>query len=122
MEYNENRAIYLQIADVICENILREKWKAGERIPSIREMAVSMEVNPNTVLRTYNYLQNRGIIYNRRGIGYYIGADARDKTLRLKRDEFIRDELPRLFRMMELLDIDFNELERLYNEHSGRSH
>ncbi len=120
MEYRENRAIYLQIADMLCENILRKRWREGERIPSIREFAMAMEVNPNTVLRAYNYLQAGGVIHNKRGIGYFVQPGARDRVLKLKRTDFIRNELPYFFRTMDVLGIDFDELKRLYEEQRGR--
>ena len=56
MDFEKKQAIYMQIGDHICENILSGRWNEGERLPSTREMAVSMEVNPNTVMRTYTYL------------------------------------------------------------------
>src|SRR5271169_1688117 len=66
MEFQESQAIYLQIADMLCENVLRGSWKPGDRVPSIRELAESIAVNPNTVVRAYSYLQDHGIIYNQR--------------------------------------------------------
>jgi len=75
MEFNKNQAIYLQIAEVICENILSLNWKVSEKISSVREFAAMMEVNPNTVMRTYTYLQDKGIIYNKRGIGFFVISD-----------------------------------------------
>ncbi len=119
MEYRENRAIYLQIADMVCENILKREWKEKERIPSIREFAVAVEVNPNTVLRAYNYLQSEGVIHNKRGIGYFIEEGARKRVLELKREEFIRNELPYFFKTLDMLSIDFNQLEELYKKYRG---
>ena len=75
MEFKENQAIYLQIANRFFENILKKKWDSGDKIPSIRDMAVEFEVNPNTTMRTFNYLQDKGIIYNKRGIGYFLADD-----------------------------------------------
>jgi DNA-binding transcriptional regulator YhcF (GntR family) len=115
MEFKEKQAIYLQIGDYICENILRRKWREGEKIPSIREMAVSIEVNPNTVMRTYNYLQDMGIIFNKRGIGYFVDLHAHRKTQDLKRESFINHELPALFKTMDLLGMTFDDLRELYD-------
>lgn len=115
MEFREKRAIYLQIGDHICENILTGVWRPGERIPSVRELAVDMEVNPNTVMRTYAYLQELGIIHNRRGIGYFAAEDARAKTLELKKRAFIQEELPRLFRSLDLLGLGWAELQAAYD-------
>jgi len=116
MEFSGTQAIYLQIADMLCENVLRGAWKPGDRVPSIRELAESIAVNPNTVVRTYAFLQEQGIIYNQRGIGYFVSANAREVTRELARRRFVSRELPQVFRTMDLLGIDFDELERLYAE------
>jgi DNA-binding transcriptional regulator YhcF (GntR family) len=116
MEFRERQGIYMQIGDYICENILRKQWVQGDRIPSIREMSVSMEVNPNTVMRSYNYLQERGVIFNKRGIGYFVADNAYAKTLELKKKGFVKHELPRLFNTMDLLDLSFEDLEHIYRE------
>ncbi|MGB0176244.1 MAG: GntR family transcriptional regulator [Owenweeksia sp.] len=114
MEFNDNQAIYLQIADLFCENILLGKWQPGDRIPSVREMAVNAEVNPNTVMRTFNYLQEKGILFNKRGIGYFVSDDGFDKTKALRKDDFIGQELPRLFREMELLNLSIDDITAYY--------
>lgn len=117
MEFREKQAIYLQIADYICDNILSEKLKPDEKIASVREMAVNIQVNPNTVMRTYAYLQALGIIYNQRGIGYFVAEDGVEKTRTLKRESFLKTDLPLLFKTMELLHIDFDELKRYFDEY-----
>ena len=68
MEFKASPAIYLQIAEYVCENILLGTWALGDRIVSIRDLAVTMEVNPNTVQRAYDFLQQKEIISNKRGI------------------------------------------------------
>jgi GntR family transcriptional regulator len=120
MEFRQNQAIYLQIADHISERILSGTWTEGERIPSIREMSEEIEVNPNTVMRSYGYLQDLGIIYNQRGIGYFVAEDAYRKTLELKKKNFIRRDLPRIFRTMDLLHLTCKDL-RALQEENGRS-
>lgn len=117
MEFNENQAIYLQIADYFCENILQKKWQKGEKIPSIREIAVKVEVNPNTAIRTFNYLQDQGIIYNKRGIGYFVSDDGFEKTLELKKQQFIQEELPKMFRMLDLVKLDFEDLKKYHEKY-----
>jgi GntR family transcriptional regulator len=116
MEFRQNQAIYLQIADMVCENVLSGAWKPGDRVPSIRELAESIAVNPNTVVRTYASLQENGIIHNQRGIGYFVSPNARAITRDLQKKRFLGRELPRIFRTMELLDIGFDELQKLYTE------
>ena len=118
MEFRQNQAIYLQIADHISERILSGTWKEGERIPSIREMSESIEVNPNTVMRSYGYLQNLDIIYNQRGIGYFVAEDSYNKTLDQKKKSFIRRELPHIFRTIDLLHLTCKDLKVLYEENA----
>lgn len=114
MEFRDNKAIYLQIADYVCEHILLEKWKADEKVPSVRELAVEMEVNPNTVMRTYEFLQNKNIINNKRGIGFFIADDAIEHVKSYRKVQFIDEELPVVFRNIFLLNIGFDELEANY--------
>ncbi len=115
MEFKDHQAIYLQIAERFCENILLGQWKPGDRIPSVREMAVTTEVNPNTIMRTYTYLQDQGIIFNKRGIGYFVSEEGFDKTKALRKNDFLKQELPRLFKEMELLGLSLEDLTDFYH-------
>jgi len=110
MEFSESQAIYLQIADYVCEKILLKEWKVDERIPSVRELAVQLEVNPNTVMRTYDFLQHQEIIYNQRGIGFFVSANALKNSLQYRREDFIEKNLPEVFRTLFLLGMDIDEL------------
>jgi GntR family transcriptional regulator len=116
MEFKETQAIYLQIADYMCEQILLDKWKTEDRIPSVRELAVQLEVNPNTVMRTCEYLQQYEIIYNKRGIGYFVAAGASKKIKQLKKERFMANELPQFFRNIYLLDLELDELKTHYEK------
>ena len=116
MQFRESRAIYLQIADYICERILLKQWKTGERIPAVRELAVQLEVNPNTVMRTYEFLQGQNIIYNQRGIGYFVSAEAIENTTQYRKTEFVEKELPNIFRNIYLLGMDVEELKPRYEK------
>ena len=106
----------MQIADYLCESILAADLKGGDRIQSVREMAAQVEVNPNTVARTYSYLQEKEIIFNKRGVGYFVAADALEKTKALKKEAFIKQFLPEVFKLMELLGISFEDLKQLQEE------
>ena len=120
MEFKDIQSIYLQIADHFIENILLKKWKPGDRIPSVREIAVNIEVNPNTVVRTFNYLQDKGIIFNKRGIGYFVSEDGFQKTKALRKEEFVNQELPRIFKEMELLNLSLDDVNTYYKKHLER--
>jgi GntR family transcriptional regulator len=114
MEFKNNQAIYLQIADIICEKILLQQLRQDERIPSVRELAVQLEVNPNTVMRTYDFLQGLGMITNKRGVGYYVAADGIQKATDLRRSEFLQKEMPQFFKTASLLNINVDELKDQY--------
>ena len=105
MQFDSNRPIYLQILDSICEQILDGKLEPDGRILSVREYGAQLGVNPNTIMRSYERLTNDGIIYNKRGLGYFIAPDARDKVLDIKRKEFMEDVFPKIGRQMQLLGI-----------------
>ncbi|WP_026994234.1 GntR family transcriptional regulator [Flectobacillus major] len=115
MEFRDNQAIYLQIAEFICERILLQNWGVGEKIPSVRELAVQLEVNPNTVMRTYEFLQQKEIIFTKRGMGYFVSDDASDKVIAYRKEEFIENELPQFFRNIHLLGIDFSDLQTRFD-------
>lgn len=116
MEFKENPAIYIQIAEYVCEQILLKKWKLGDRIISIRELAVQMEVNPNTVQRAYDFLQQLTIISNKRGVGYFVEEEAMQRILDFRKEQFIEHELPVFLRNIFLLKIDFKEIKTLYDQ------
>jgi DNA-binding transcriptional regulator YhcF (GntR family) len=120
MEFRDDQAIYLQIADTFCENILLRKWKALDRIPSVRDVAVEIEVNPNTVVRTYIYLQEKGIIFNKRGVGYFVSEDGVEKTIALLKEKFIYQELPRFFKTMRLLNLSLDDMRAYYQEYAAK--
>ena len=104
--FKENsKAIYLQIVDRICDEILAGNLSAGDRLPSVREYAASVQVNPNTMMRAYEHLSNRNVIFNRRGIGYFLSDEAHDIVLEMKRDELLGSEINEVFRQLQLLGI-----------------
>ena len=113
MEYNGHKPIYLQNVDLMQEKILRDEWREEERIPSVREMGAMVGVNPNTIVRSYQLLEQQEIIYNKRGLGYFVkeGAVARIKE-NVKR-EFITNELPLFKAKAEMLGITKEELIKL---------
>ncbi|MDR3268644.1 MAG: GntR family transcriptional regulator [Tannerella sp.] len=115
MEFKESQAIYIQIGDYVCEQILLSRWKEGERLLSVRELGVELEVNPNTVMRTYDFLQGKEIIFNKRGVGFFVEDDAKKKIIDYRKKLFLEQELPLIFKNMHLLGMSLNELEKEYN-------
>jgi DNA-binding transcriptional regulator YhcF (GntR family) len=111
MEFINNKGIFLQIADSISEKVIEGQYPPGEKIPSVRELATDIGVNPNTVMRTYSELQSRGIIENKRGIGYYVSEKAEEIILKLKKKEFFENELPLIVKQTKILGITLKDLE-----------
>jgi DNA-binding transcriptional regulator YhcF (GntR family) len=115
MEFTDKQAIYLQIAETVCDGIVAGKWQTDERIPSVREMAVELLVNPNTVMRAYEYLQAKGIIYTKRGVGLHVAPQALEAIVNGRRENFISIEMPGFFDKLRLMDISFDELRIQYD-------
>jgi len=117
MRFQEPKPIYLQIADHLCEKILKEEWRASDRIDSVRDMAIKLAVNPNTVARTYALLQDKQILRKERGIGFFVSEKSRAHILKMKQVEFHSVHLKQLFEQMALLDISMEDIHQLYNKH-----
>ena len=116
MKFKESRPIYLQIADRICDEIHQGIYPEDGRIPSVREYAALVEVNANTVVRTYDYLQSQEIIYTRRGLGYFVCPKAKKKIFSLRKSVFMNVELPEFFKQLRTLGISIEEIVRMYGE------
>lgn len=116
MTFNNNKAIYLQMADRLCDDILAGKYKADDRIPSVREYAVRLEVNTNTAVKAYEELARDGVVYNRRGLGYFVDPNAKEQIMQARRETFYREVLPEMFRQMKLLGIDINKVDEKWAE------
>ncbi|HXB45838.1 MAG TPA: GntR family transcriptional regulator [Puia sp.] len=116
MDFRETPAIYIQIAEYVCEQILLKKWSLGDKIISIRDLAINMEVNPNTVQRAYDFLQQREIITNKRGIGYFVEDDATERILSFRREQFMENDLPVFMRNIYLLKIDFKDIKSQFEQ------
>jgi len=114
MEFNEKNAIWMQIAEHAMDQILTGSWKTEEKVPSVRELSVMLQVNPNTVMRAYEHLQHKEIIVNKRGIGTFVAVNASDRIREFRRDSFLNNDLPELFRRMTMLGITMEELKQHY--------
>ena len=114
MEYSEHKPIYLQNVDLMQEKILCGEWREEERIPSVREMGVMVGVNPNTIVRSYQLLEAQEIIYNKRGLGYFVKEGAVARIRENMKHEFIANELPQFKAKAQMLGITKEELFKLF--------
>ena len=115
MIFTNDKAIYIQMADRLCDEILAGKYKDDDRIPSVREYAVMLEVNANTAVKAFDELSRANIIYNKRGLGYFVTPGAKKQILKDRKQEFMKERLPELFRQMQLLDITIDDVAKAYN-------
>lgn len=109
MEFNAHKPIYLQICNQIYEQILSGDLKSDDRLLSVRDFGIQLGVNPNTIMRSYETMQAAGIIYNKRGIGYFVADNAKELVLNQMKEEFLKDELPQVIKKMRLLGITTEE-------------
>ena len=116
MEFNAHKPIYLQICSQLYEQILCGDLKADDRIPSVRDYGIQLGVNPNTIMRSYETMTEAGIIYNKRGIGYFISAEAKEIVLKQMREEFLEKELPDVIKKMKLLGVGLEEINNDYGK------
>ena len=116
MIFTNDKAIYIQMADRLCDEILSGTYKDDDRIPSVREYAVLLEVNTNTAVKAYEQLAREEIIYNKRGLGYFVTKGARKQILKVRKQEFMKEHLPELFRQMNLLDIAIDDVAEAYKK------
>ena len=110
MNFSNDKAIYVQIAERLSDEIQSGIYKDDERIPSVREYAVLLEVNANTTVKAYDLLATDEIIYNKRGLGYFVSAGAKKQIKKTRKKEFMKERLPELARQMQLLDISIDEV------------
>lgn len=116
MEFKENRGIYLQIADDLCNQILGGGLKPSDRVPSVRDLAVELEVNRNTVMRSYAHLQDEGVFENKRGVGFFVAEYAIEKIKEKEKKYFFENDLPQILQKVKLLKLNSKALKTLIQE------
>ena len=110
MEFKNNKPIFQQIAEHICDEILQGRYPEGDRLPSVREYAAELEVNVNTVARSFEWLQNQNVVATRRGLGNFVSVGARETVQELRKKEFFEEQVPEFLRTMKALDITLEEI------------
>ncbi len=114
---DKSKPIYLQIADRICDEVTAGTLRPEGRIPSVREYAGIMQVNFNTVMRSFEYLSSKGVIFNKRGVGYFITPDALEHIARLRQKTFFDDELRYFFERLRTIGVSTDRLHQLYSNY-----
>lgn len=109
----EAQSIFVQIAEGIKDRILSGEYQADERIPSVRDLAVELEVNPNTAMKAFDLLQRDELIYNKRGMGYFVSPEAKAKVVESRKQQLREVTLPALRHELELLGLTLEDLLKL---------
>lgn len=110
MIYHNERAIFVRIAERICDDILAGKYAEESRVPSVRELAAEYEVNTNTALRAFDILQRDGILAQQRGIGMLVERGARRRIRAARRKAFLEQDMPDFFRRLRLLGMNIDDV------------
>lgn len=110
MHFKDKRTIAQQIAEHIAIKIMRGVYQAGERLPSIRDLAKEVGVNPNTVSQAFLLLQDQSIIRAERGVGYFVEDNASDELKIQERERFFSEQVPSLKQELGRLGISAQEL------------
>lgn len=112
-DFKSTKGIFQQIADTLSHRILEGTLPAGERVPSVRDLAEEFEVNRNTLLRTYALLNDAGIIENKRGVGFFVAEDAVERICANEKAEFFKNDLPEFLHKIQLLKLTTEDLSEL---------
>lgn len=99
IEFDNNLPIYIQIMNYIKGEIVTGKLKPGDKILSVRELASELQINPNTVQRTFQELEREEIVETRRGMGRYVTSN--EGTILTIKKEMAKDVLDRFIRGMQ---------------------
>lgn len=114
MKYETDRPIYLQVIDDISQKIIRGDIKLGEKLPSVRELAVNYQINPNTASRIYKEMESRQLCYTQRGMGTFITED--QEILKKIRSDMAAECLDVFMQGMQVLGFSFDEMVQLLRE------
>lgn len=110
--WNDNTPIYRQLKDRVIGMMLDGALKAGDALPSVRQVAAQYQLNPITVSRAYQELVDENLVEKRRGIGMYVTEGASEKLLASERERFVREEWPAMVERIRRLGLDVEQLLR----------
>lgn len=109
-EWKEDQPIYRQLRDKVAEAILKGSLQEGDALPSVRNIAVEMQINPLTASKAYQELVAEELVEKRRGLGMFVIAGAKDRLLSAERKQFLDEEWPSMVARIKSLGLDIEEL------------
>ncbi len=105
IDYLSGLAVYRQIIDAVKEDLASGRLLPDQELPSVRQLAAQIKVNPNTVARAYRELISEGVVYSRQGMGFYIRQTHKEEW------QDIKNEMKRLVVEAKVKQVDKKELE-----------
>ena len=109
-DWTEDQPIYRQLKDKVVQAIVDGNFKEGEALPSVRSVAVDLQINPITASKAYQELVMDGLVEKRRGLGMFVVDGARSKLMEAERDRFLNEEWPRVMDTIRRLGLDAETL------------
>jgi GntR family transcriptional regulator len=108
--WNDNVPIYRQLRERVVAMILDGALNEGDALPSVRQVAADYQINPLTVSKAYQELVDEQLVEKRRGLGMFVTDGAREALLRSERENFLREEWPRIRARIERMNLDLQKL------------
>lgn len=120
MEYifDNERPIYIQLVEIIRIEIVSGKLKKGQRLPSVRELALMMKVNPNTMQKALVELEDEKLVYTERTNGKYVTED--EKLIEKIKKELAKEKVNSYLNSMQSIGISFEESIKYLQELGGK--
>ena len=109
-DFHASQPIFVQIRQRLIEMILRQQVAEGEALPSVRQIAGDLSVNPLTVTKAFEALVDIGVVEKRRGLGMFVTSGARAQLLAHEREKFLKEDWPRIAAQIKALDLDLRDL------------
>ncbi len=110
MEFTKEMPIYLQLKKLVEEGILSDNYSHDDPLPSIRNLAQAYRLNPQTVASAFSELVNDGLVYKKRGLGFFVAEDAKEKLLSARRAEFYEKDVREFAKSVSFLGIEVSEI------------
>lgn len=114
MELDSKVPIYIQIVSMVKKRIIYGHLKGGDRMPSVRDFATELKVNPNTIQRVYTELENDNYIYTKRGIGKFVTEDA--SVISKAREEIVSEAVVNFVRECKNLGLSLEEIIKIISD------
>lgn len=109
-DWTEDQPIYRQLKDKVVAAIVEGSLREGEALPSVRNVAVDLQINPITASKAYQELVMDGLVEKKRGLGMFVVEGARSKLMEAERERFMNEEWPRVMETIRRLGLDAETL------------